>query len=271
MNQNLIRLAIIGGIALFLLLIFANSMFLTIKSGERGVLFKRFGGGLAVEKTYGQGFKVIAPWNNMFIYEVRFHKTDEIMDVLSSNGLSISVDVSIRYKPIDDRIGYLHNEFGYGYEDKLIIPEIRSATRKVIGKYTPEELYSTKREAIQTEIIAATEAVLTSKNIKLDALLIRSVELPQTIKTAIEKKLKQEQESQEYAFKIEKERKEADRKRIEAEGIKDFQLIVTQGITEKLLRWKGIEATREIAESPNAKVVIIGSGRDGLPIILGNN
>ena len=270
MNQNLIRLAIIGGIALFLLLIFANSMFLTIKSGERGVLFKRFGGGLAVEKTYDQGFKVIAPWNNMFIYEVRFHKKDETMKVLSSNGLSIEVEVSIRYKPIDDRIGYLHNEFGYGYEDKLIIPEIRAATRKVIGKYTPEELYSTKREAVQTEIIEATETVLNAKNVLLDVVLIRSVELPETIKAAIEKKLKQEQESQEYAFKIEKESKEAERKRIEAQGINDFQRIITQGISDKLLRWKGIEATMQIAESPNAKVVIIGSGKDGLPIILGN-
>jgi regulator of protease activity HflC (stomatin/prohibitin superfamily) len=148
---------------------------------------------------------------------------------------------------------------------------VRSATRKVIGKYTPEELYSSKREAIQQEIYEMTAANLEANFIFLDALLIRSVMLPATIKTAIEGKLKQEQISQEYEFRIAKEMKEAERKSIEAKGIYDFQTIVSKGINSDLLKWKGIEATRELADSPNSKIVIIGAGDAGLPIILGGD
>ncbi|MFT5595345.1 MAG: prohibitin 1, partial [Flammeovirgaceae bacterium] len=143
--------------------------------------------------------------------------------------------------------------------------------RKVIGRYDPEELYSSKRDVIQEEIFTDVKNRLKDKNIYLDAILIRGIELPPNIKMAIEKKLKQEQESQEYEFKIEKEKKEAERKRIEAQGIKDFQDIVSEGISDKLLRWKGIEATLSLAQSPNSKVVVIGQGDDGLPLILGGN
>jgi len=268
-NPKNTRLIILVAAAFMFILIFSQSTFLTIDSGHKGVLFKKFAGGLDKETIYGQGFHVIAPWNSMYIYDVRLQEVSEMMDALSNNGLTIAVDVSLRYQPIASRIGYLHDEIGTGYLSRIIIPEVRSAVRNVIGKYTPEELYSTKRTAIQTEIIENTEERLTKNNIVLDALLIRSVKLPETIKVAIESKLKQEQESQEYEFKIQKEEKEADRKRIEAKGIKDFQTIVSDGISDKLLKWKGIEATSDLAKSPNSKVVIIGSGKDGLPLILG--
>ena len=145
----------------------------------------------------------------------------------------------------------------------------KKRSRKIIGKYDPEELYSSKREVIQKEIMEETDHALAKKFIILDAVLIRSVELPTTIKTAIETKLKQEQESKEYEFRLQKEQKEAERKKIEAQGIKAFQEIVSEGISDKLLKWKGIEATMELSKSPNAKVVIIGSAKDGMPIILG--
>lgn len=267
------KIVLVAGLVLgfIFLLASAGSMFLTIQPGEQGVLFKRFGGGLDVKNTYGPGFHVIAPWNNMFIYDTRLQEKAETMDVLSNNGLSIKVDVSMRYKPVDEKIGYIHNEVGPTYLDRIIIPEVRSATRKIIGKYTPEELYSQKREVIQTEIMESIKVVMDKNNLIMDALLIRSVELPLTIREAIERKLKQEQESQEYAFRIEKETKEAERKRIEAKGINDFQRIVSDGISDKLLKWKGIEATQDLAKSSNAKVVVIGSGKDGLPIILGGD
>jgi prohibitin 1 len=139
----------------------------------------------------------------------------------------------------------------------------------VIGNYLPEELYSTKREAIEDEIYALTKVNIEAKYLRLDAILIRDVTLPTTLRTAIEQKLKQEQESLEYEFKIDKARKEAERKEIEANGIAKFQKIVNRTITPQLLKWKGVEATQEIAKSQNAKVIVIGNGDGDLPIILG--
>tara|TARA_B110000116_G_scaffold257552_1_gene257848 strand:- start:546 stop:1364 length:819 start_codon:yes stop_codon:yes gene_type:complete len=268
-NQGLPKALVMGIVGLIFIVLFGSSMFVTIDSGEKGVIFKKFGGGLDKETVYGQGFHVIAPWNDMFVYDVKIHETFEKMEVLSKNGLSIRIDLSFRYMPIQEKIGYLHDEIGRNYLERIIKPEIRSVTREVIGNYLPEELYSTKREAIEDEIEALTRVKVEDKYLTLDAILIRDVTLPQTLRTAIEQKLKQEQESLEYEFKIDKARKEAERKEIEAKGISEFQKIITRTITPQLLKWKGIEATQEIAKSPNAKVVVIGNGEGDLPIILG--
>jgi prohibitin 1 len=268
-NQGLPKALVMGIVGLIFIVLFGSSMFVTIDSGEKGVIFKKFGGGLDKETVYGQGFHVIAPWNDMFVYDVKIHETFEKMEVLSKNGLSIRIDLSFRYMPIQEKIGYLHDEIGRNYLERIIKPEIRSVTREVIGNYLPEELYSTKREAIEDEIEALTRVKVEAKYLTLDAILIRDVTLPQTLRTAIEQKLKQEQESLEYEFKIDKARKEAERKEIEAKGISEFQKIITRTITPQLLKWKGIEATQEIAKSPNAKVVVIGNGEGDLPIILG--
>ena len=230
---------------------------------------KKFAGGLDKETVYGQGFHVIAPWNTLHVYDVKIHETFEKMEVLSKNGLSIKIDLSFRYMPVQEKIGYLHDEIGRNYLERIIKPEIRSVTREVIGNYLPEELYSTKREAIEDEIEALTRDKVEAKYLTLDAILIRDVTLPLTLRNGIEKKLVQEQESLEYEFKIDKARKEAERKEIEANGIAKFQQIVNRTITPQLLKWKGVEATQEIAKSSNSKVIVIGNGDGDLPIILG--
>lgn len=268
-NPRLVTIAIVAFVGLILIVALSGSMFVTIDPGHKGVMFYPLGSGLDSENTYGQGLHFKAPWNKMFIYDVRILEQTEDMDVLARNGLTIHIDLSFRYRVEESEIGYLHDEIGTDFANVVVIPEIRSATRKVIGKYLPEELYSTKREVIQEEVFAYTDSVLTTRHVQLDAVLIRSVTLPAKIKEAIEAKLKQEQESAEYEFRIAKETKEAERKRIEAQGIKDFQDIVSEGISEKLLKWKGIEATQDLAKSPNSKMVIIGGGEDGLPVILG--
>ncbi|MEM8907804.1 MAG: prohibitin family protein, partial [Bacteroidota bacterium] len=237
---------------------------------QRGVLFKRFGGGLDKENIYTQGFHVIAPWNKMYIYDVRTNEAFEKMEVLSKNGLTITVELSYRYQPVAEKIGYLHDEIGAGYLERIIKPEIRSATREVIGKYLPEELYSTKREAIQDEIFNRTSESVLQKHLILDAVLIREVALPTSLQQAIERKLKEEQESLQYEFRLTKERKEAERKVIEAQAKADANRILNASLTDKILQDKGIEATLELANSPNSKVVIVGSGDQGLPLILGN-
>ena len=268
-NQGLPRPLIMGVLGLIFIVMFGSSMFHTIEPGEKGVLFEKFGGGLDKEKIYGQGFHIIAPWNTLHIYDVKINETFEKMEVLSKNGLSIRIDLSFRYNPFQDKIGYLHDEIGRDYLERIIKPEIRSVTREVIGNYLPEELYSTKREAIEDEIESLTRVKVESKYLSLDAILIRDVTLPQTLREAIEQKLKQEQESLEYEFKIDKAKKEAERKEIEAKGIAKFQRIVNQTITPQLLKWKGVEATQEISKSQNSKVIVIGNGDGDLPIILG--
>ncbi len=268
-NIKKTRFWIAIAVVILFVIIFGNSMFVILQPTERGVIFYKFSSGLDVKHIYSEGFHIIAPWNDMIVFSVEEQQVEQSMDVLSSNGLSISVDVTIRFRPIYDQIGYLYKAFRTTYVDALVTPELRSAVRKIIGRYTPEELYSTKREEIETSIKQETSKILSKNHVQMTALLIRSVRLPQSIQTAIEKKLEQEQASLEYEFKLQKEQKEADRKRIEAQGIQDFQRIISQTITPSLLKWKGIEATLELSKSENAKVVVIG-GDDGLPIILGN-
>lgn len=255
--------------ALIILIVIVKSS-VTINSGEKGIIFKRFGGGLNLDKTFDQGFHIIAPWNDLIIYDVTKQEKKEVMNALSSDGLKIDLEVSIRYFPQHDKIAHLHNTLKKDYVEKLIIPEFRSSVRKIVGRYTPEEIYSTKREAIQTEIFDETQKALGENFIELDAFLIREILLPQKVAQAIERKLEQEELSKEYKFRIETEEKEALRKEIEASGIKKFQDIVSSGISKDYLTWKGIEATENLAKSPNTKVVVIGAGDDGLPLILGD-
>jgi len=264
------RYVFIGFALLFLFVILSNTTFITIPPGKKGVIFKRFAGGINKDKIYEQGFHVIAPWNDLIVYDIRINEGFEKMEVLSKNGLSIQVELSYRYNPEPDKIGYLHDEIGNDYLERIIKPEIRSATREVIGKYLPEELYSTQREAIQDEIFQRTFKAISEKYVNLDAILIRSVELPSKLKDAIEYKLETEQEAFQYEFRLDKERAEAERKIIEATAKAESNRILSQSLTDKILTEKGIEATLELSKSPNTKIVIVGGGDGGLPIILGD-
>lgn len=268
-KQALARIALLAGVAIILIVMLSSSIFLTIGAGEKGVLFKKFNGGLEIDEIYDQGFHVIAPWNTMYVYNVREQLKEEKLNVISSDGLNIEVDVSCRFHPRHDKIGHLHDEIGENYGDLIVKDLIRTTVRKVVGTYKPEELYSTKRDEIEKEIEESLRNYLNEKNVVLQSVFVRSIKLPVVIETAIQDKLKQQQEAEKYVFKIDLERKEKERKMIEAEGIKEFQRIVSEGISDKLLRWKGIEATQDLAKSDNAKVVIIGNSADGLPLILG--
>ena len=272
-HKNMDKLPKIGLpilIALIVGVILISKSAVTIGSGEAGVLYKTFGNGVVTDKTYGEGFHIVAPWNEMHIYEVRRQELFEKMKVLSKNGLEIQIDASAWYKPKYDQLGKLHQEIGENYLQRIILPTIRSAARSVVGRYLPDELYSTKRDAIQDEIFEETKKIVAEQHIILDEVLVRDVTLPPTIKEAIERKLKQEQESLEYEFRLVTAQKEAERQRIEAQGKADANKILSASLTDKILQDKGIEATNKLAESPNSKVVVIGSGKDGMPLILGN-
>lgn len=271
MNNRKLPFIILGIIAFFVLLALSSSLFFTISATERAVIFYPFGKGLDKDNVIGPGTHVKAPWNDTYIYQVNEISSEENMDVLDKNGLSIHIDITVRYYPIPDKIGYIHEQFTRDYETVLVIPEVRSTVRQVMGRYTAEEIYSTKRAEVETAIKSETEAILNKNNVHATAVLIRSIMLPEQIKQAIENKLQQEQEALAYQFRLDKEKSEAERKRIAAEGESRANNIINNSLTDKLLKMRGIEATLELSKSPNSKIIVVGSGKDGMPLILGNN
>ena len=265
-----IGLPILFGVVVLIILIAKSTV--TINSGEAGVLYKTFSGGVVTEEPpLNEGFHLVAPWNRVFVYEVRQQSLDEKMQVLSSNGLEINLDATVWFQPNYEDLGKLHQERGEAYIQRVLQPAIRSAARSVVGRYIPEQLYASKREAIQREIFEETQILLANQYVQINEVLVRDVSLPVSIKDAIERKLGQEQESLEYVFRLEKAEQEAERQRIDAEGKARANQILSASLNSQILKEKGIQATLELAKSPNAKVVVIGGGEDGMPLILGNN
>ncbi|GGE27930.1 prohibitin family protein [Psychroflexus planctonicus] len=258
-------------VAIIAIIIISKSA-VNISSGQAGVLFERFGGGVVTdEPAMGEGFHIVAPWNDVFVYEVRQQSLEERMKVLSSNGLDISLDATVWFQPKVGTLGLLHKEIGDNYVQRVLQPAVRSAARNVVGRYTPEQLYASKREAIQKEIFEETSLELEDQYVKVERILVRDVSLPSTIKEAIERKLRQEQEALEYEFRLTKAVQEAERQRIDAEGKARANEILNASLTKNILKEKGIQATVELSKSNNSKVIVIGSGDEGMPIILGNN
>lgn len=251
------------------LILVAKSV-VTIDSGHAGVLYQLGGGVDPDSEPLGEGINFVAPWNSVIEYEVRQQEFPEKMSVLSSNGLDIKLDASVLYQPQYSNLAKLHKEKGKDYLGRVLQPAIRSAARSVVGRYTPEQLYSTKRDAIQQEIFEETKNIVEDQYIQLNNILIRDVTLPPTIKEAIERKLKQEQESLEYEFRLVTAEKEAQKVRIEAQGKADANRILSASLTDKILQDKGIDATIKLSQSSNSKVIVVGSGESGLPLILGN-
>lgn len=270
-QSKLISTGIIVFVLLIVVVVFSNATFLTIEANERGVLFRRFSGGLDKEHIYPPGFHVVAPWNSMNVYDVREQQAEESMEVLSSNGLNITLDVTIRFNPAYDRIGDLHEKFGKNYAESLVRPEVRSSVRKIIGRFDPEELYSTKRDEVQQLIHDDLAKNLSQNYVDLRATLIRGIQLPEKVKTAIEEKIQAEQLALKYEYILQQERKEAERKIIEARAKAESNQILNASLTDKILKDKGIEATLKLADSPNSKVIVVGGNGDGLPLILGGN
>jgi len=264
-------------------------MVITVPSGDVGVLWKRFGGGTVLDprRLKNEGFNLILPWNEVFLYDLRLQSFTESYNAISSDGVSLTAAVNVRFRLQRDAVPVLHQAIGPNYKQVLVQPGIGSLTREVMAQYTAEQVYSTARQEIQDKIRNLAEARLSEKmmehegeeesyrvsmreTIILYDILVAGIELPAAIVAAINRKTEQYYIAEEYKFRVEREKRESERKKIEAEGIRDFQQIVSQGISESYLRWRGIEATLQLSQSTNSKVVVIGSGKDGLPIILGN-
>ncbi|HYD82882.1 MAG TPA: prohibitin family protein [Opitutus sp.] len=266
-QKHRVGLFICSLIFVFFLALFWTRIFIPINAGEAGVLFRRFGGGTVIDRIYGEGFHVIFPWNRMTVYNVRVQERTTLVEALSSNGLKIHVTVSMRFLPQYILLPHLHQKIGPNYVEKIVLPEVIESVRGVIGGYRPEELYTAKISEVSHAVLANATRELTDKYLRFDNVVVRKIELPALVVTAIENKLTQEQLFQEYEFRIPREKKEAERKLIEAEGIRAFQEKITSGLTDTYLRYRGVEATLDLAKSHNAKVIVIG-GKDGMPLIL---
>lgn len=263
------RTFLIVAVVLVLVTMVGACMTESVGSGERGVKYSSFSG-TNLESVYGEGMHVFWPWESLIVYDVRYRSNDERLEALSSNGLTITMDVSVRYRPDPAALPRLHTTIGPDYYERLIQPELRSAAREIVGHYTPEDLYSTRRIELQQRIAARIARVAQQQHIGVDAVLIRDVVLPAQIRAAIEAKLQEEQRVQQLSFSIDLATREAERRRIEAEGQAAAQRILNSSLTPALLQYEGIQATLQLAQSANAKVVVIGGNGDGLPIILGN-
>lgn len=265
--RNEMGLVVVTLIFLIVLAFFWGNIVISIRSGEVGVMWSRIFG-TTTDRLYLEGTHLVVPWNVMTIYNVRYQHVDRSFLVLSRDGLEITVDVTIRFKPMDKQVPKLHQQVGPTYVDTIVGPEVNTAVRTVIGRFRPDELYAASFDEIQADIVNLARREVRNRYVEVDDVLLRTIVLPPIVANAIQRKLEQEQLALEMQYRLSRERQEADRKRIESEGIRDYHRTVQTSLTAQLLQFKGIEATLDLARSNNAKVVVIGSGRDGLPLIL---
>ena len=217
------------------------------------------------------GLHFVNPLASVHRMSVQTREVKETMDTPSSEGLIVHLDVSILFHLNPTKAADVYRTVGVDYENVLVDPNVRSAVREVTSSYEAKALYSPEREKMSSEINRHILDAVEPRGVAVERMLLRDVALPARLQQAIQEKLSAEQEASRMQFVLLKEKQEAERKKIEAEGISSFQKIVTEGINENLLKWKGIEATKELALSGNTKIVIIGAGKEGLPIILGGD
>lgn len=305
-SRHLPGLSVILLLAMLLTMVLFPYVVITVPSGMVGVLWKRFnsydlycwcfvGRGTIVDprELRDEGLHVIWPWDKLYLYSLRLQSDTQTYNAITRDGVNVSAQLNVRFQLLHNYVGVLHKFIGPAYVATVLSPEIGSRTREVIAQFTAQQVY-TSREAIQDKVRDEAQKSLSShlnslvqpeameqpdpkhyndflqNSIQILDTLVLSIELPPAITAAINRQTQQYYEIQEYKYRVEREAQESTRKQIEANGIAAFQKTVTQGISDSYLRWRGIEATLALAQSPNAKIVVIGSGKDGLPIILGN-
>jgi prohibitin 2 len=256
-------------VAGFIVLALWRSIFVLVLPGEIGVLYDPTAGGTQTARVYGEGVALKFPWSRFYTYDTRLQNSRHDMRALSAEGMQITVELSVLYRPIAQTMGRLHQELGPEYRERVIAPIVISTVREVFSRHNSHELYTQDFQILQDEIATRLESTPVSAMIDFTAVLISRLDLPPMVLAAIERKLEQEQIADSYQFVLAAQRAEAERLRIEALGIQNFYAIVSSALTEPLLTWRGIEATVQLAQSQNAKIVVIGSGSDQLPIILG--
>lgn len=265
----------------FVLVVFRHEMFISIGPGHYGVLWRRFGGGTDMSQLFGEGMHLILPFNKMYIFNGQVQIEEEDLDVLSSDGLKMEINVVYRFSLNPDNIGALAKYVGPDYKKKLVAPQVASLARNAFSNNTPEEIFSARRQDIEDSLTDDVQERLDTmfqpawhkgpplSFVKVWDVLIRGITLPPVVAAAVERKNEAKQNNEAFDYRLLSEAKEAQRKLIEADGIEKFQLKVAPSLTDSYLQWQGVQATRALAESHNSKIVVIGGGKNGMPVILG--
>jgi regulator of protease activity HflC (stomatin/prohibitin superfamily) len=254
-----------GAVAALFAVVAVAQMFTVVPAGSVGVV--DFFGTVS-ENTLKAGINVVNPMARIVNFSVKTQEIKEEMDVPSKEGLTVQLEISALFHLNPEKAAEVYKSVGENYVEVLVEPQFRSVTRGVTAGYDAKALYTSEREMLAQILMIDLEKLVEPRGVTIESTPLRRIGLPAGLTAAIEEKLRMEQESQRMQFVLTKEKQEAERKRIEAQGVSDFQNIVARGISEPLLRWKGIEATEKIASSQNTKVIIIGAGKDGLPLIL---
>lgn len=243
-------------------------IFITVPAGNYGVMYRFFGGGTVTNRVWTEGLNIIPPWDKITIYETRLQTKTLKFDVLSEEGLSLDVEVAVRYRPNKEMLGFLHQDIGTDYFNRLIEPEVHAHVRRTFGARPAHEIYSSARDFLQElgqipvlgRLDESAGKPSSVPYVIIQELKLMNIKLPAIVQAAIAEKYRQEQLMLEYRYKLDREEKEAERKRTEAAGIRDYNLIASR-ISPELLRWRSIEATAELAKAPNSKVVVLGGGQ----------
>jgi len=274
-------------VGILIFLYFAPSIVVFIPAGHGGVLWKRFHEGTQMGPALAEGVHVIFPWDKIEVYDLRLQEDTRSYSAIANDGLNVSIEITVRYRPYAEMLAALHKNVGPRYLEVLLVPEVGSVSREIVSRFKADELYAHRRLRVQTEtyeqvadrvmyaqLIGAENVPKPDGRTKtgyllIQDILIRNVSLPEAIMASIERKIQQDQAAQEYQFRLQRELFESQRKQLEGQGIRAFQETVQANLTENYLRWRGIEATLELAHSPNAKIVVIGNAASGgLPLIL---
>ncbi|HSE63673.1 MAG TPA: prohibitin family protein [Thermoanaerobaculia bacterium] len=263
--RRIVRLVVIGLVVLILLV---GNPVTVIPAGHVGVkdLFGRVS-----SSVLSPGVRIVLPFTRVIKMSIKTQEVKETAEVPSKEGLIMDLEGSLLYRLDPQKADDIYRTIGKNYQEIAVAPQIRSAIREITASYEAKVLYSAERERISRETLELFKKLAGDRGIIAEAVLLRKIGLPDVVANAIQEKLRREQEAEQMKFVLQKESQEAERKRIEAQGIADFQRIVAAGISPALLEWKGIEATEKLAMSQNSKVVVIGSGKNGLPIILGGD
>jgi prohibitin 1 len=253
----------LAGVVIIAILLLASTT--SIPTGNVGVLtlFGRVTG-----DVLGEGIHLINPLKSVQKMSVQTQSVKESANVPSNEGLILALDTSLLFRLDRNKAAQVFQTVGENYAEKIVEPTLRSTIRGSTSSHTANALYTNARDLVQQQIQDELTTQLASRGIIVEAVLLRDVQLPAMLKSSIEAKQQAEQDALRMNFILQKEKQEAERKRIEAQGIADFQKIVAQGISPQLLEWKGIEATEKLATSNNAKVVIVGNSKNGLPLVL---
>ncbi|MEJ2505056.1 MAG: prohibitin family protein [Ignavibacteriaceae bacterium] len=266
MNKSEASLALTGIVVA--LVIALSQCWTIIPAGHTGVI--DFLGNVS-DNTLKPGVNLVNPMANVEKMSIKTQELKELMSVPSKEGLGVDLEISLLFKLNSEKANDIYKTVGPNYVDIILVPQFRSVVRGVTARYEAKALYTASREKLASEILEELERLVGPRGIIVEQAPLRQIKLPDRLTKSIEEKLQAEQESQRMEFVLTREKQEAERKRIEAKGIADFQDIVSKGISDQLLQWKGIEATEKLANSSNTKVIVIGSGKNGLPLILGGN